>query len=51
MSPADPSSPNYSPSGSFGDPTLASAEKGAALTQAMLEDVLEMAQAALAQPD
>ena len=51
MSPTDPSSVNYSPSGSFGDPTLASAEKGAALSRAMLDDVLEMAEAALAQPD
>ena len=47
MSPADPSSPNFSPSGSFGDPTLASAEKGEALSRAMLEDVLEMAETAL----
>jgi len=47
MSPADPSSPNFSPSGSFGDPTLASAVKGEALSHAMLEDVLEMAEAAL----
>jgi creatinine amidohydrolase len=31
LSPDDPSSPNYAPSGSFGDPTLASADKGARL--------------------
>ena len=48
MSPNDPASPNYSPSGSFGDPTLATQEKGAALSSAMLEDVLEMARAAVA---
>jgi len=47
MSPSDPSSPNFSPGGSFGDPTLASAVKGEALSQAMLEDMLEMAQAVL----
>ena len=49
MSPTDPSAPNFSPSGSFGDPTLASAEKGEALAEAMLEDVLEMASRALDQ--
>ena len=36
----DPKSPNRSPSGVYGDPTLASAEKGARLLEAMLADVL-----------
>lgn len=39
----DPNSPNYSPSGSFGDPTLASAEKGRKVLAAILEDLMEMA--------
>jgi creatinine amidohydrolase/Fe(II)-dependent formamide hydrolase-like protein len=36
----DPASPGYSPSGVYGDPTLASADKGRQLLGAMLEDVL-----------
>jgi creatinine amidohydrolase len=44
LSPDDPSAPNYAPSGSFGDPTLASAEKGAKLLAAILEDLTEMAE-------
>jgi creatinine amidohydrolase len=36
----DAHSPNYSPSGAYGDPTLASAEKGRRLLSAMLADVL-----------
>ena len=43
LSPDDPSLPNYSPSGSFGDPTLASAEKGSRLLAAILEDLIEAA--------
>lgn len=43
LSPDDPSSPNYAPSGSFGDPTLASAGKGARLLAAILEDLTEAA--------
>jgi len=39
----DPDSPNYSPSGSFGDPTLASADKGRKVLAAILEDLLDMA--------
>lgn len=39
LSPTDPASPNYSPSGSFGDPTLASREKGEVLVEAMLGDL------------
>jgi creatinine amidohydrolase len=37
----DPHAPNYSPGGSYGDPTRASAEKGRALVAAMLADTLE----------
>ncbi len=43
LSPDDPASPNYSPSGSFGDPTLASAEKGRKVLAAILQDLMEMA--------
>ena len=43
LSPDDLKSPNYSPSGSFGDPTLASAEKGKKVLPAILEDLMEMA--------
>ena len=43
LSPDDSSSPNYAPSGSFGDPTLASAEKGKRLLDAILADLMEMA--------
>ncbi len=39
----DPQSPLYSASGSFGDPTLATAEKGEALIAAMVEDLVEAA--------
>jgi creatinine amidohydrolase len=41
MTPSDPSSPNYSRSGSYGDPTLATAEKGRALLAAMIADLSE----------
>ena len=43
LSPDDPSSPTYSPSGSFGDPTLASAAKGSRLLGAILDDLVEAA--------
>lgn len=43
LSPDDPSAPNYAPSGSFGDPTLATAKKGSRLLAAILDDLLEMA--------
>jgi creatinine amidohydrolase len=43
LSPLDPDSPNYSPSGSFGDPTLASINKGSRLLAAVLEDLMEAA--------
>ena len=36
----DPHQPNYSPAGVYGDPTLATAEKGRRLLHAMLEDIL-----------
>lgn len=49
LTPDDPSSPNYSQSGSFGDPTLATAEKGAKLIDAMILDVVEMARAAVSE--
>ena len=39
LSPDDPSAPNYAPSGSFGDPTLASREKGLKVLTAILEDM------------
>ena len=39
----DPACPGYSPSGVYGDPTLASAEKGAVLLDAMLADILGLA--------
>lgn len=44
----DRASPNYSRSGSFGDPTLATLEKGEALLAAMREDLAEQAAAFLA---
>jgi creatinine amidohydrolase len=43
LSPDDSFSPNYSPSGSFGDPTFASAKKGEKLLAAILDDLMEMA--------
>ncbi len=43
LSPSDKTSPNYSRSGSFGDPTLATLEKGEALLTAMRDDLVEQA--------
>lgn len=43
LSPTDRASPNYSPSGSFGDPTLASRAKGEVLLESMLDDLAEQA--------
>jgi creatinine amidohydrolase len=40
LTPCDPTSPNYSPAGSFGDPTKASREKGELLIDAILRDLL-----------
>lgn len=48
LTPSDTQSANYSPSGSWGDPTLASREKGEALLAAMAEDVIEVARRAVA---
>ncbi|PPC81138.1 MAG: hypothetical protein CTY31_03765 [Hyphomicrobium sp.] len=39
LTPDDKSSPDYSPSGSYGDPSLASREKGEQLIAAMLRDI------------
>ena len=39
LTPFDEQSPNYSPSGSFGDPALATAEKGHQLTAAIMADL------------
>lgn len=44
LSPDDPSSPNYSPSGSYGDPTKASAEKGRILAAAIMQDLVAAVQ-------
>lgn len=49
LTPSDPDSPNYSRSGSYGDPTRATAAKGEALLAAMLEDLHEQAAAFAAQ--
>ena len=48
LDPADKASPNYSPSGSYGDPTLATREKGERLLDAMLDDLVEAALAVVA---
>lgn len=49
LTPSDVNSPNYSRSGSFGDPTRATPAKGEALLAAMLADLDEQAAAFLAQ--
>jgi creatinine amidohydrolase len=41
LTPLDPSSPNYSRSGSYGDPTLATHAKGEVLLAAMVDDLTE----------
>jgi creatinine amidohydrolase len=48
LTPSDPSSPNYSRSGSYGDPTLATRAKGEVLLAAMVEDLAEQVTAFLA---
>src|SRR5882724_6505534 len=48
LTPSDPSSPNYSRSGSYGDPTLATPAKGEILIAAMVEDLAEQVVAFLA---
>ncbi|CAN7406330.1 creatininase family protein [Bradyrhizobium sp. LjRoot220] len=55
LTPLDVNSPNYSRSGSFGDPTLATLAKGEILLAAMLDDLREqvaafVTEAAAAQP-
>ncbi|HLX17712.1 MAG TPA: creatininase family protein [Bradyrhizobium sp.] len=47
LTPSDPSSPNYSRSGSYGDPTLATTAKGEALLLAMVGDLTEQVTARL----
>jgi len=49
LTPLDPNSPNYSRSGSYGDPTRATSAKGEALLAAMLDDLHEQAAAFIAQ--
>jgi creatinine amidohydrolase len=44
----DTASPNYSRSGSFGDPTLATRAKGEILLTAMVDDMVEQANAFVA---
>jgi creatinine amidohydrolase len=43
LTPSDTTSPNYSRSGSFGDPTLATRAKGEILLAAMVDDMVEQA--------
>jgi creatinine amidohydrolase len=50
LTPSDAASPNYSRSGSFGDPTLATAAKGEILLKAVLDDLTEQVLAFLAAP-
>jgi creatinine amidohydrolase len=44
LTPSQPKSPNYSRSGSYGDPTLATREKGEILLAAMMEDLIDAAE-------
>lgn len=46
----DPASPDHSPSGVYGDPTLASAEKGRRLCDAMFADVLQACRGLIDRP-
>jgi creatinine amidohydrolase len=48
LTPSDTASPNYSRSGSFGDPTLATRAKGEILLTAMVDDMVEQATAFIA---
>ena len=48
LTPSNTSSANYSRSGSYGDPTLATAAKGEVLLAAMVEDITEQVTAFLA---
>jgi creatinine amidohydrolase len=47
LTPTDTSSPNYSRSGSYGDPTLANRAKGEVLLAAMVDDLVEQVTAFL----
>lgn len=49
LTPTDVNSPNYSRSGSYGDPTLATSAKGEILLAAMLDDISEQAAAFIAE--
>jgi len=49
LTPSDPGSPNYSRSGSFGDPTRATRAKGDILLACMVDDLVEAATAARAE--
>jgi creatinine amidohydrolase len=51
LTPSDASSPNYSRSGSYGDPTLATRAKGEILLAAMVDDLVEQATAILSSKD
>jgi len=48
LTPSDTASPNYSRSGSFGDPTLATAAKGKILLAAMIDDTVAAVRSFLA---
>jgi creatinine amidohydrolase len=48
LTPSDKTSPNYSRSGSYGDPTLATRAKGEVLLAAMVDDLVERMTAFLA---
>jgi creatinine amidohydrolase len=50
LTPSDPNSPNFSRSGSYGDPTLATSAKGEMLLAAMLDDLNEQVAAFVARP-
>ena len=49
LTPSDVNSPNYSRSGSYGDPTLATSAKGEILLAAVLDDLREQAAAFVAE--
>src|SRR6478752_10073908 len=51
LTPSDPTSPNYSRSGSYGDPTRATSAKGEALLAAMLDDLSEQVASFIAEGD
>jgi creatinine amidohydrolase len=49
LTPSEVSSPNYSRSGSYGDPTLATRAKGEVLLAAMVDDLNEQVTTFLSQ--